>query len=63
MGIKDYFLSFNDIIKLIYSEYVSALNNVSKKYPGLDNSNSFINLKSSIKSILKNDIKILVIYN
>lgn len=57
MGIKDYFLSFNDIIKLIYSEYVSALNNVSKKYPGLDNSNSFINLKSSIKSILKNDIK------
>tara|TARA_Y100000591_G_C21781385_1_gene671281 strand:+ start:277 stop:1191 length:915 start_codon:yes stop_codon:yes gene_type:complete len=57
LGIKDYFLHFNDVIEFIYSEYVYALNKVSKKYPNLDNSNNIINLKNFIKSILKNDIK------
>ena len=57
LGIKDYFLDFNDVTKFIYSEYALALNDVIKKYPSLDKSNKFINLKSFIKSILKNDIK------
>ncbi len=56
MGIKDYFVSFNDIVNFVYKEYVFALNQVLNKYPELKENNLF-HFKTFIKSLIKNDIK------